>query len=282
MDDRTMIDRRMFLAAAMGFVAPETAFGQSARTALLGALKQGELIVGRTQLGAAVTLDGTALLVSPDGRFAFGFPYDRKTVSRLDVRFPDGTREMRELTPVARSYDIQRISGLPEAFVSPPPDILERIKKETALFRQARERDIRETWFANGFDWPLPGIISSVYGSQRILNGEPRAPHLGVDVAAPTGTPIHAPAEGVVSVSGDYYLDGGFTILDHGHGVSTNYGHQSKMLVAVGDHVVRGQIIGEVGQTGRATGPNLHWGMNWFQVALDPSLSTRMPAPSKS
>jgi murein DD-endopeptidase MepM/ murein hydrolase activator NlpD len=277
-----MIDRRFFLAAGASFALPKVALGQSMRTTLKGALKQGELIVGHTLPAAAVTLDGKPLLVSPEGNFAFGFPYDRKTPSRLALRYADGTTENRELSPVARAYDIQRISGLPEAFVSPPADILERIKRETALFRQARERDIRETWFADGFDWPVPGIISSVYGSQRILNGEPRAPHLGVDIAAPTGTPIHAPAEGIVSVSGDYYLDGGFTILDHGHGVSTNYGHQSKMLVAVGDHVVRGQIIGEVGQTGRATGPNLHWGMNWFQVALDPSLSTTTQAPAKS
>ena len=278
-----MMDRRAFLAATAGLAAfPELAQAQASRTMLKGTLKQGEMIVGSTTPGAGVTLDGHPLLVSAEGRFAFGFAYDRKTVSRLAVRFPDGVRESRELTPVARAYDIQRISGLPEAFVSPPPDILERIKRETALFRQARERDTKEIWFSKGFDWPLPGIISSVYGSQRILNGEPRAPHLGVDIAAPTGTPIHAPAEAIVSVSGDYYLDGGFTILDHGHGVSTNYGHQSKMLVAVGDHVVRGQIIGEVGQTGRATGPNLHWGMNWFQVALDPSLSTTTPAPAKS
>jgi len=279
-----MIDRRAFLAAAAGVVAavPRLAHAQLSRTTLKGTFKQGELIVGQTAPNGIVTLDGKALLVSAEGRFAFGLPYDRKAVAHLDVRFPDGAHESQDLSPVVRQYDIQRISGLPESYVSPPADILERIKRETALFRQARERDIRETWFATGFDWPVPGIISSVYGSQRILNGEPRSPHLGVDIAAPTGTPIHAPAEAIVSVSGDYYLDGGFTILDHGHGVSTNYGHQSKMLVAVGDHVVRGQIIGEVGQTGRATGPNVHWGMNWFQVALDPSLSTRTPAPAKS
>ena len=277
-----MIDRRVFLVAAASLVAPKLAVGQTPRTTLKAALKQGELIVGHTQPGAAVALDGKDLLVAPNGTFTFGFPYDHKAPSRLTIRYSDDTSENRELKAVARTYDIQRISGLPEAYVSPPADVLERIKRETELFRQARQREIRETWFADGFDWPVPGIISSLYGSQRILNGEPRAPHLGVDIAAPTGTPIHAPAEGVVSVSGNYYLDGGFTILDHGHGVSTNYGHQSKMLVAVGDHVVRGQIIGEVGQTGRATGPNLHWGMNWFQAALDPSLSTSTPAPAKS
>ena len=261
---------------------PNVTFGQERRTILKGALKRGEMIVGLTEPEAVVTLDGSALLVSPEGRFAFGFPYDRKTEARLDVRFPDGTHETRELTPVAREYDIQRISGLPPAYVSPPADILERIKRETELFHQARTRDTHETWFIDSFDWPVPGIISSLYGSQRVLNGEARAPHLAVDIACPAGTPIHAPAEGIVTVRGDYYLDGGFTILDHGHGVSTCYGHQSKMLVAVGDRVVRGQTIGEVGQTGRATGPNLHWGMNWFQIGLDPSLSTPTLTPAKA
>ena len=185
--------------------------------------------------------------------------------------------KLREQHPAA---DI--VMGLPEAYVSPPPDILERIQRESARFRQARARDTDASWFAEGFDWPAMGIISSLYGSQRILNGEPRAPHLAVDIAAPTGTPIHAPADGIVSLIDDQYLNGLFTILDHGHGVSTNYVHQSKQLVTLGDRVTRGQIIGEIGQTGRATGPNLHWGMTWFQVALDPSLSTPMPKPEKA
>ena len=97
--------------------------------------------------------------------------------------------------------------------------------------------------------------------------------------AAPVGTPIHAPASGVVTVTGDYYLDGGYTQIDHGQGISTGYLHQSKRLVAVGDRVTRGQLIGLIGQTGRATGPHLHWTLNWFQIKLDPSRSTRKPKP---
>jgi murein DD-endopeptidase MepM/ murein hydrolase activator NlpD len=100
-----------------------------------------------------------------------------------------------------------------------------------------------------------------------------------VDMAAPTGTPIHAPADGVVSISDEYYLDGGFTLIDHGQGVSTSYLHQSGRLVKPGDAVKRGQRIGLIGATGRATGPHLHWAMNWFEVRLDPSLSTRKPKP---
>jgi murein DD-endopeptidase MepM/ murein hydrolase activator NlpD len=109
------------------------------------------------------------------------------------------------------------------------------------------------------------------------------APHFGVDIAAPAGTPIHAPADGIVSLAEpDFYLTGGTTLLDHGHGVSTTYIHQSALKVKAGDAVKRGDLIGLVGMKGRATGPHLHWGMNWFQVRLDPSLSTAVPTPAKA
>lgn len=275
--------RRSVLAATAALIAvPRLAFGASSLISLTGALKQGGLVLGRTELGATIMFEGKPIRVSVDGGFGFGFPYNQKTASTVVVRFADGSEERRGITPQRRDYEIQRLTGLPEAQVSPPPDILERIKRESARFREARARDTDASWYADGFDWPAMGIISSLYGSQRILNGEPRAPHLAVDIAAPTGTPIHAAADGIVSLIDDQYLNGLFTILDHGHGVSTNYVHQSKQLVKQGDKVSRGQIIGEIGQTGRATGPNLHWGMTWFQIALDPSLSTPTPKPTKA
>jgi murein DD-endopeptidase MepM/ murein hydrolase activator NlpD len=275
--------RRSVLTAAAALIAiPRLAFGAASRISLTGALRQGGLVLGRCEPGATVLLDGKPIRVSADGGFGFGFAFNQRTASTIVARFADGSKERRQITPQPRDYEIQRLTGLPEAYVSPPPDILERIKREAALFRQTRERDTDASWFSDGFDWPAVGIISSLYGSQRILNGEARAPHLAVDIAAPTGTPIHAPADGIVSLIDDQYLNGGFTILDHGHGVSTNYVHQSRQLVKQGDRVLRGQIIGEIGQTGRATGPNLHWGMNWFQIGLDPSLSTPTPKPPKA
>jgi len=275
--------RRSVLAATAALIAiPGLAFGAASRITLAGALKQGGLVLGKAEPGATVTFEGKPIRVSADGSFGFGFPYNQKTASAIVARFADGSEERRGITPQRRDYEIQRLNGLPEAQVSPPPDILERIKRESARFREARARDTDASWFADGFDWPAMGIISSLYGSQRILNGEPRAPHLAVDIAAPTGTPIHAPADGIVSLIDDQYLNGLFTILDHGHGVSTNYVHQSKQIVKPGDRVTRGQIIGEIGQTGRATGPNLHWGMTWFQIALDPSLATPTPKPDKA
>ena len=184
--------------------------------------------------------------------------------------------------PKARTYEVQRINGLPQKFVTPSKKNLARIHREAMTIVAARKRDTAGVGFAEPFEWPFPGIVSGVYGSQRIDNGTPMAPHLGVDIAAPEGTPIHAPADAVVSIAGDYFLDGGFTLLDHGHGVSTCYLHQSKRMVKVGDKVARGQVIGLVGQTGRATGPHTHWGLYWFQLKLDPSLSTPTPLPPKS
>jgi murein DD-endopeptidase MepM/ murein hydrolase activator NlpD len=277
-----MLDRRLFLLSAACLAGlPRIALAQPSRTILIGGLKQGELIIGKTEPGTRIALDGKVLRVSTGGSFAFGFAYNRKTPSVIDARYADGSTESRNLDPVIREYEIQRITGLPTPLVTPPPETIERIKRESAVINQARARDTDATWFANGVDWPVSGIVSSLFGSQRILNGEPRAPHMAVDIAAPTGTPIAAPMDGIVALVGDFYFDGGFTILDHGHGVSTCYGHQSKQLVTVGDRIAHGQIIGEVGQTGRATGPNLHWGMNWFQTDLDPSLATSTPRPLK-
>jgi murein DD-endopeptidase MepM/ murein hydrolase activator NlpD len=170
---------------------------------------------------------------------------------------------------------------LPDKYVTPPPEVAERRKREIAMISAARAIDTEANWFAEKLDWPIAGIISGPFGNQRILNGEPKEPHFGVDIAAPAGTPITAPASARVALAApDYYLEGGLTILDHGHGVTTCYLHQRKQMVQVGDTIARGQIIGEVGMTGRATGPHLHWGLNWFQMRLDPSRSTRTPAPA--
>lgn len=238
---------------------------------------------GRAQAGARVTVDSAPVLVSPAGEFVFGFAYDRTNPARIAAHFADGASETRSLQPVARQYEIQRITGLPEKFVTLPPDVLERRKQELATIAAARAADSEGDWFAEPFDWPVPGIISGLFGSQRILNGKPMAPHFGVDIAAPAGTPIRAPAPARVALAApDYYLEGGLTILDHGHGVTTCYLHQSRQLVKVGDTVARGQTIGAVGMTGRATGPHLHWGLNWFQLRLDPSRSTRTPAPPRT
>lgn len=275
-----MIHRRAFVGSGLAFAAMPAWAARSARLVIKGAMEQGSLALGYAAKGASVTVDGEKVRLSPQGVFAFGFGFDQTRPSMVAVTWADGTTETRSYTPTVRQYEIQRVNGLPQNTVTPPPEVLERIKKEAAEIYQARQRDTEGFEFLKGFDWPAPGIESGVFGSQRIDNGVPMAPHFGVDMAAPTGTPIHAPADGIVSLSADHYLNGGFTLIDHGQGVSTSYLHQSSRLVTEGDAIKRGQLIGHIGQTGRATGPHLHWAMNWFEVKLDPSRSTRKPKPN--
>jgi len=279
-----MIERRAFLTAgAVALVSPHFAFAQISGLSFFGSLEQGSLVVGKSAAGARVTIDGAPVRVTPAGEFAFGFTYDQTRATEIVAHFADGARETRDVRPLVRQYEVQRISGLPEKMVTLPPEVLERRKREVAMIAAVRARDTDLDGFAEKFDWPTRGIISGVFGSRRILNGKPMEPHFGVDIAAPAGTPISTPAPARVALaSPDFYLEGGLTILDHGHGVTTCYLHQRKQLVKEGDTVVRGQMIGEIGMTGRATGPHLHWGMNWFQMRLDPSRSARTPAPGKA
>jgi len=272
--------RRFFLGASLSFAAlPAYAQEKPIRFSVTGALTQGSLATGSAPPGSLVALDGRPLRVTADGRFTFGFAPDQTKASLVTVRYPDGGGDSRSFTPSARTYEVQRVNGLPQKTVTPPPEVQARIAHEAETIYLSRLNDSAGSDFLSGFDWPAPGILSGVFGSQRIDNGVPMTPHYGVDMAAPVGTPIIAAADGVVSISDDYYLDGGLTLIDHGQGVSTAYLHQSKRLVKAGEAVKRGQRIGLIGATGRATGPHLHWAMNWFEVRLDPSLSTRSPKP---
>jgi murein DD-endopeptidase MepM/ murein hydrolase activator NlpD len=277
-----MIGRRALLTAGAALlVLPRARAEAPSQLALRGAFEQGGLVIGQTGPGWAVTLDGVAVKVSAAGLFCFGLAYDAVQPLTVVATFA-AARETASVTPRARQYDIQRIDGLPGRFVEPPPEVAERMAREHAAIAAVREKASDGVGFAEPLDWPAAGRLSGVYGSQRILNGVPKAPHLGVDIAAPEGTPIHAPADGVVAIADDYYLEGGFTLLDHGHGVTSCYLHQSRQLVKAGDVVRRGQVIGEIGQTGRATGPHCHWGLNWFQVKLDPSRATRTLEPPRA
>ena len=273
--------RRAFVASGFALLATGAcaAVRSKDRLVIKGTMEQGSLALGYADPKATVKIDGQAVRLSPEGVFAFGFAFDQTKPSLIDVIWSDGAAESQSYTPTVRQYEIQRVNGLPQNTVTPPPEVLERIKREAGEIYMARQRDMPGSDFLSGFDWPAPGIESGVFGSQRIDNGVPMAPHFGVDMAAPAGTPIRAPADGTVSLSADHYLNGGFTLIDQGQGVSTSYLHQSKRLVKDGDVVKRGQKIGEIGQTGRATGPHLHWAMNWFEVKLDPSRSARKAKP---
>lgn len=242
------------------------------RVAFEGDFTQGGLIVGQAPSGAEVTVDGRAVSVSPGGRFVFGLGRDAAGPVEVAIR-ADAGLSVHRLPVAARDYEVQRIDGLPPDKVTPSTEDMKRIRAEQALINRARERDSTREGYAADWIWPVTGIVSGVYGSRRILNGEPRRPHYGVDVAAPEGTPVRAPASGEVAMAHpDMYFSGHTVILDHGHGVTSTLIHLSEMRVETGDEVARGDVIGAVGATGRATGPHLHWGVNWFDVRLDPAL----------
>jgi murein DD-endopeptidase MepM/ murein hydrolase activator NlpD len=278
-----MIQRRAFLVSGCAFATTPFIARAENLISVKGSLLQSSLVVGTAAIRPeSLVIDGNAVSVSPDGYFAFGLNYDQTKATSVVAKFSDKETVIRNIVPVVRKYDIQHVDGLPQKFVTPPPEVEERIKRENALVYVARKRDTAATDFVQPFDWPIKGIVSGTFGNQRIDNGTPMAPHFGVDIAAPKGTPIHAPTDGVVTLAEpDFYLTGGTTMLDHGHGVSTVYLHQDELKVKVGDTVKRGDVIGLVGMKGRATGPHLHWGMNWFQMRLDPSLSAITPAPEK-
>jgi len=236
-----------------------------------GKFVQGGMVLGTTVPGATVVLDGRAVPVSPEGRFVFGFGRDA-TEAMLTLVLPDGSREERRLAIEKRSYDIQRVDGVPQNTVTPNPEELARIKREADAVRALRAVASAEPFFGERMVWPAMGPISGVYGSQRILNGEPRAAHLGVDVAAPAGSPIVAAADGVVRMAEMLFLTGNTILIDHGYGLETSYAHLSRLDVKPGQRVRQGEQIGLLGATGRVTGPHLHWGMEWFEVRLDPQL----------
>jgi murein DD-endopeptidase MepM/ murein hydrolase activator NlpD len=245
----------------------------AAELRLEGELVQGGLVRGQVAPGSAVWLDGRQLRVSADGRFVFGFDRDAAERAELVVRDPDGRERRRALEIARRSYDVQRIDGLPPRQVTPSAEDLARIEAEAELIEAAKRRDTEGPGFTQKVAWPALGRISGVYGSQRILNGAPRAPHRGLDVAAPPGTPVGAMARGVVSLAEpDLYFTGGTVMVDHGHGLHSIYVHLQDVLVEVGQDVAQGAILGTVGSTGRATGPHLHWGIYWFDRAVDPAL----------
>jgi|TARA_S200000501_G_scaffold92184_1_gene85540 murein DD-endopeptidase MepM/ murein hydrolase activator NlpD len=233
-----------------------------------GKFIQGHFIIGKTEPGTEISIDKKKIKVSKDGYFAFGLDKDRK----FDVVISEGEKKIIKKVK-KRKYKIQRIDGLPEKKVTPPKEFYERIKKENKLISNAREVDSDLSFFKDQFIIPVDdAIITGVYGSQRILNGIPKWPHYGLDFAQKKGSPVKAMNNGVVTLAEkDLFYTGATLIFDHGHGISTLYMHLDDIFVDIGDHVKKGDIIGTVGATGRATGPHLDIRLNWFGVRLDPA-----------
>ena len=241
---------------------------------------QGGLIFGKTEPGATVYLDDTPVMVSANGAFVIGFGRDETGERKLRITAAGDKEEVIALAVAPREYNIERVDGLPPKTVTPDPEALERIRKEGAMVSGARAKRDPRTDYEDGFAWPAGGRISGVYGSQRVLNGEPRRPHFGLDIAAPTGSPVYAPADGIITMAHpDMYFSGCTIILDHGQGLSSSFLHLSKILVETGTEVKKGDLIAEIGATGRASGPHLDWRMNWLDRRVDPQLLMNSQPP---
>ena len=240
---------------------------------LKGELVQGGMLVGQVTPGEQVEVMGRPVRVDDQGLFVFGL--GRDAPAEIKLTHTNGGNEVvtYSYAVAQRVYREQRVEGVPQKTVTPPPEVLERIRREAALVREARTVDDKRTDFLTGFVKPLEGPITGVYGSRRVYNGTPGNPHYGLDIAAPTGTEVFAPAPGVVTlVHRDMFYSGGTLLIDHGYGISSTFIHLSELLVEEGQQVAPGDPIARVGATGRATGPHLDWRINWFEVRLDPAL----------
>nr|WP_229659188.1 M23 family metallopeptidase [Luteimonas terricola] len=241
-------------------------------------VQQGALVLGKVPPGSRIEFGDRVLRSTGYGTVVFGVGRDATGPLRVAVTRPDGSRTDASILVDPRDWPMERVNGVPPKTVDPPPAIAERIRREQARVSAARTRDDDRADFAQRFIRPVEGRISGRFGSGRIYNGKPGAGHSGMDIAAPDGTPVKAPAAGVVTFADPgLYLTGGTVVIDHGHGVSSNFLHLSRIDVAEGDRVEQGQAFAAVGATGRATGPHLHWGMNWFDVRVDPLLVLERP-----
>lgn len=234
---------------------------------------QGAMLLCRTAPGAQVSLGDITVTASETGHVVLGHDRDAAAQTTLSVRLDPEMRYEETVAVAQREYEIQRIEGVPPEYVSPPPETLERIRREGAQKAQAYTSRWDGQGFLAGFAMPAEGIITGVYGSQRFYNGEPRRPHYGLDVAAETGTEVLAPAPGVVTLAEpDMYFEGGLIFIDHGQGFISGFLHLSGVSVEAGDVVEQGDVIGEIGAGGRATGAHLDWRIKWHNRYIDPAL----------
>jgi murein DD-endopeptidase MepM/ murein hydrolase activator NlpD len=262
-----------FFTVTLSFLTIFAGSVNAEQLTLKGKFVQGGMVFGQTEPGATVYFQKRTVRVSDQGEFVIGFGRDFKSSVSLRVKLASGAEITREITVEKRSYRTEHVDGLPASKVTPSAKFLSRIKRENGEIYTIRQKDSPEKYFKSGWIWPALGRVSGVYGSQRVLNGIPKRPHFGLDVAAPVGTQIVASTDGVVRLAKkDLYYTGGTVMIDHGHGLVSVYSHLSRVTVKIGAFVKQGDKIGEIGATGRASGPHLDWRLNWFNERLDPRL----------
>ncbi len=242
---------------------------------LIGEPIPGNLLAGKISSASKIIFDDKEIYIDSTGLFIFGFDRDDKGTHTLKILLETGKQITKKLSLKKRKYKVQRINRLKESYVTPPPEIQKRIEEESKIIAEAKKNIewTKTAYFKEGFIKPIKkGRISSVYGSRRILNGKPKDPHNGLDISVKKGTPIKAASAGKVLLAGnDFFYNGNFVLIDHGLGLTSIYLHMSEMNVRTGDYVNKGDIIGYVGSSGRATGPHLHWGVKWYNKRIDPA-----------
>ena len=257
--------------------SPPVAFGPSRPLrrdfVLRGVAEQGGVMVGQAPGGTqALSLDGAAIPLTPDGDFLIAFDRDAEPSARLVAIFPDGRTIARDIAVAPGRWRLEHINAPYRGSASSDADFQRRRPAELAQIAAARTMRVESDGWKQRFRWPVTGRLSGFFGSQRVYQGKPGTYHSGTDVAVPAGTPFVAPADGIVVLAADapFTLEGNLLIVDHGMGLSSAFLHCQRLDVKVGDRVKQGQLLGTVGRTGRATGPHMHWGLKWRDARLDP------------
>jgi len=265
---------------AKQWLAAHHAHLQATGLTLQGPLVQGGLIVGKIHPASQVLVDGKAVLIDEQGQFIVGL--DRDQPEQLRIKIIHNTTQLLSLPIARRDYQLQRIEGVAQKYVEPDPKQQARSRRDVKRVVAARKDSSAYNRFLDGFTWPSIGPISGVFGSQRIYNGVPRRPHYGVDIAGDIGTPVYAPAAGLVTLAEDLYFSGWTVIVDHGHYLSSSFLHLDKLHVQVGDRLQQGDLLGEIGATGRVTGPHLDWRMNWTGAGSNNRIDPQLLVPPMS
>ena len=235
-----------------------------------GVFIQGSILFGKTKPNSKILFNDKKIFVNNEGDFLLGISRDEKKENLLILEIGNKV-EKYNINIIPRKYKIQKIDGLPKNKVTPNQKELKRIKKESKLINKYKNIFLDKTLYKSGFVWPVEGKITGEYGSQRILNGQPRRPHFGIDIVAPLGSKIIVPSDAIVAFTfEDTFFNGKMIILNHGLGLNSIYSHLNKIYVKEGDKLKQGDLLAEVGSTGRVTGPHLHWGISIFNTAIDP------------
>lgn len=269
-----------------GFVGEEDKPAKDIPLEFHGKAEQASTMIGKTIPFSVIDAAGIRTTADSDGYFVFGFDRDAPKTATITITTPDGYSKSKTFAVAKRDYVMKIIKGLPPDTVNPPQDLLNKIDADQSIKQLGlSSRDDNLKGYLQNFSYPLKEfIVTSPWGADRSLNGNELQPHYGIDLAAPLGTPIYAPADGKIVIAQEGMLiEGGMVAIDHGQGLISMYLHQKNVKVKVGQMVHKGDIIGAVGKEGRATGPHLCWRMRWRGRQIDPvSLVNKSDRPTSN